>query len=323
MERKVFTSPGVLESSEKTIARRRNFREGFLEYNNTQNTARYEIFFDGLNFEILHDIFLEFVRRHGISVSEINFLGRENIFSSKNSMTGGSFLVENNIILLDDPDIETSPFIGADEIVRMKNEISKAYGSLDIYCLKKLVHEEVHAVSWNECVGMVGVEERDRSEARFAQTGFHQDYRTAPQEGQYKPKFHNEWASHFFHALNEAITERSARIITLRYLERTEFSMNGARVYERTLKENPEGLRDYNEVLTLIARIVQKLARGQNDEEVWNKFEKGLLQGERFEDGELKDMLENIFGEDFIKDLAWKMPDREDEFFAFIRKYEL
>lgn len=85
----IFTEPEIKEPSEVTAQRERKFKEDFLAGGRSQNTKKYEAFFNRLDFKVLHDIFLEFATNRGVSDTEINFLGRDQIFSLENTMKGG------------------------------------------------------------------------------------------------------------------------------------------------------------------------------------------------------------------------------------------
>jgi len=325
--REIFTEPNVKENPEVSVTREQGFRENFLKYHESQNTKKFENFFDKIDFDILKGIFIEFIKEHEFDGDEINFLNRDRIFSMENLSTGGEFLPEKNAIILDEPEPKEFILVKENQFKQKQEEIIGAYGSWDIYRLKVTIHEEVHAISKNECVGLYNEDGTGRSEARFSQIGFHQAYNTIPQEGYYRPEFHVEWATHFFHALDEAITERVCRIITLKYLEKTKFDAVASEVYKKNLENNPSRLLHYQDEIDIISGIVKKVAiiHNKSEYEIWTKFEKGHLSGERFEGSELRHMLEKTFGDQFIEDLAWLWPANSNQraFQKFEDKYDL
>src|SRR3989344_1641165 len=300
-----------------------------------------------MDFKLLRRLYAEVFRRCGLDESKMNFLERDRIRVMYEYAHEGRFDNQENIVTLGDKKAILKKHYGEDPYYEAKlkkdlEQIPKTFGNDEVLVLSVLTHEEGHAISHRECVGevtwdMIG-EERKKTgnspvahghtapgEPIFEQVGLH---RTFPLQTQGQESVYKKNGPAVFHALNEAVNEKLARRITLRYLEESsDFDDSTKDAYRQSVYGNSPGLNYSNEV-RLLDNIMGRIAAttGLSEEVVFEAFVRASLEGECFEDEMIQDFFKETFGPEFLIDLARLTgPFHEDseELRNFVKKYKL
>ena len=303
MVREFYSEPSVPEDPEVTRQREQEEIHRLLVRPEGKCSREMQESLDRINFVLLKKIFLEVAVRCGINEDGLNFLENNRIFGISEDFGSGEYQTKGNIILLGE-----GPRVNFLKD-RDKNRAKEVYGSSDICLLATLIHEEVHAISKNICMGDI------------TQSGYNRG-------GSGQESFQGEEIRVIFYALNEGVVEKLSREIVLEYLRRAGLPEKETTIYRETVLKRPKELNYYREV-TLVNTIIKKLSEetGQSEEAVFESFIRGLLEGEKFENTEAAELFKKVFGPEFLKDLSAIDPayvtGAKEKLEEFKKKYNL
>lgn len=277
-------------------------------------------FLDTVDFPLLRNLFIQIASRGGISPKDVNFVDRTNIIEWTNGLSMGQYnALENTISVVStsNPDlylVDKEKFMA--EAIR--NDI-ETYGSVDMRLLHTLIHEESHALSKRKIVvrkkkaensGVIYPKEViTRSGISCVSGEFHAlkdkgnisgvifDVSGMIKDGKFTVKYFG------FCALNEAITEKLAREVMLKYLEASSAPKDILETV-RISFENNNG--SYKLEMPVLDAIIKRIAE-RNQQEirvVWESIINAYLQGDDFEDEDVEQLFSETFGPDFLKELS-------------------
>jgi len=307
-----------------------------------------------IDFVKLRQLFLDIALRFGIYEDDLNFLDKKRIFGSAVRSVDSYYDLENNIIMITQDKANISHYearlklkdntglVGDEKMLEVLNREKKAmietYGSVDLSTLQTLVHEEVHAISKHICKSLYeqNVDKWTDVWLRVHQSGYRRNniYKKQLNAEFYPaPLMESEKFLKVFMVLNEAVVEKLAREIMLKYLENSGWPREEASVFEETVKNKSKPLSYAREVYLLEA-IIKKLSQKtkKSEESVWQIFIKGLLEGEKFDRPEERKIFEKNFSPNFLKELSnlstwpsWHSKRHEsiEELKAFMERYKL
>lgn len=314
----LFEGEGIslIPEGSKSMGSEKEFIDGLKKRPGGQYSPEIKEVLDKIDFEKLKSMFADLARGIGIPEEGINFLDRDRVFGSEN---GSRYRPEENIIFLDQSkgrkgewDLRSQEKIDAED----NKEAKAVYGSREIRELRVLVHEEAHAISKVVCV----VDEWG-STVQF-KVGYNEvTQRNALLRGKQKEKGRKMT----FQLLNEGVTEKLARELTLKYLEDNNWPRGEIDVFEDSVNKHNRGLSYVQEVKfvdALIKTIADKI--DESEGVVWEAFVSGLLKGGVFRDENVKNIFKQIFGEEFLDDLSELDSlalGSQNQFVEFLKKY--
>ena len=253
-------------------------------------------FIGKVNFVLLEKLFLDVAEKCGIEKAKLSMVNEADIVIGRAGLGSARFDSKKG------------------KINRIK--IESLFGSIDVYYLQTLIHEEAHAVSKNVCIGEVTekslLEEMrktgeypiwvDRGNPGYQQTGLWRSFNTLDEspDSPYKAK------RDVFHLLNEALVERFSREITQQYLEADQnFDRDIVRKYREVISNKKLDL-SYVHESALLESIIIKIAStaGMPERTVEQAFYRALLEGELFEDDEVVELFQKTFGPNFLNEIA-------------------
>jgi len=306
--REIYLEDGTPEPDHLDQQRQQKIIKYFKEKEGCQNTIEWKEFFNKIDFSLLREIFNEVALSYEVPKEKVNFIGPEGILSHEGAYTNSVYMQEYNLIQLGNPNYTNDHkyLLWADEEKRgdLVCKLNETFGSIDIFRLKQLVHEQVHAVSKN--IGRGFVEKNSKSGGGYflyKQSGF---WRVSDRRDEFKSPVYSEGYD-IFPLLNEAVVEKLAREIVLKYLESSNWPKVEVAIYKNTLNHHPEKLGGYADQVSLIDSIIKKISSKSNvaEEDIWNFFKKGLFEGEKFEDPDKIKLFKETFGSEFLKQLAY------------------
>lgn len=296
MPRQVYYAPGIPEDPEVTKQREQNRIDPSRQNWSPEMTR----FLEKIDFDLLKSIFAKRAARYGIEEKDLNFIGPERMLKIPGGFYRGYYSEKNNTILI----AEKEPW-------EQNTEDQKLWGNIEIEILATIIHEETHAVSKNECVGLIvessPIEKSQESTKRKIRESFlytQSGYNRSSDSGMVRYSDKNEY--NVFHALNEGSVEKLSREILLEYLTtKKDQNPEAIKTLSETLKNNQQSL-GYADEVKLVDAIVRRISSetGKTIADSWDIIVKGLFEGETFDESEAKKLFDNIFGPNFLKDLS-------------------
>ena len=255
-------------------------------------------------FDVLTDIFAEHFKKLNIPEKSINVLTAEHIHSG--TLACGSYILEDNLIALSLENIKAR---------------FKGVSHWELAVIRTLIHEETHAVSFRRCLGLPYFEhqkadergEKLRRGEKFyneLQSGYSRQISAGvagemPESMQLQRLFVN---------FNEGVVEKLSREVFSQYVKKDSnfATKKDVENFKQQLIENPKAPPYEREVL-LVEALVERLAKeaGIPEEVVWGGFVRGLFEGEKLEDEELREMFSSMFSEVFMERLLTFKSDEE------------
>ena len=251
------------------------------EVEEEQYSAEMKEILEKIDFDKLKGLFLEVVSKHGIDEKSINFLGKDRIRGSQGDWRNNYYHFKSNTINLEEQDASNE---------QMQDRI-ESLGGKELHLLRRLVHEETHAVIKNRL-------DKDGSQNGYT--------RSCSENEDDAVEWYSRWGQEtIFKAFNEGVVDKLSREILLKYAEQTSQSANEVVILKKTLKKNSTGVAYAMEV-KMVDTIIKYLAKENKvtKKKIWDLIVEGLVKGEVFEDSELTEYFSKAFGPGFVKDLA-------------------
>lgn len=293
----MYHAPGIPEDQERTRDREERKSRKLRQRSEGQFSPEMGRLLDAVDFSILHQLFLKRTGEIYPDNERLNFIGKDRIFGMCGGFYSGYFDVLGNTILL------------AEESGESEEGIRDVYGSKDIYLLARLTHEEAHAVSKNICCGLQN-EPEDIAQQRKDMGEEPREWFNDTQSGYFREsnsgqQFHGERFYSIFHAFNEGVVEKLSREIVSEYLEKIKWQNREAAVLRDSIKKHHPHL-GYSQEVELVEAILRHLAvkTDRSEIDIWNSFVHGLMNGETFDDTNMKTLFSEAFGPDFLKELS-------------------
>ena len=291
MNREIFTPDNRLEDPQITNEREEVYMQDLSSRDFGLQTPELQGFLEGIDFDLIRELFVEETERLGLSGDDINILGKDRIISpDRPSRENNSYDAFHNLIT-----------------------IGFGYESVISEARKKevLIHEETHSVSKNICRGvrasfdedgqvMIGAEH----EPTFEESGYQKfDRENATL------RFLGKRREYIFNLFNEGIVDKFAREITLKYLSRSKHSKKEINNYQKELKEracdNYIG-GTYQIAVDVVDTVIKKIAEksGNSQDLIWLVLKRGLLEGLSFDTEEANEFFLRELGADFLEELS-------------------
>lgn len=239
-----------------------------------------EKFLDKVDFNTLRMIFEDYLRKSGISPEKFNFLGPEKIKYMKG--WDAAFFADNSIRMNTD--------VGKNLLMAINTGLAP-----DLLNLHKLIHEEVHAISHNSRM------EHSPTEAEY-RSGYQKTKTIFTDIGNDTVQVDN---SHFFRLFDEAVTERLAREITVRYLEKyPNFTNNASKYIYKNINNHP-GADIYQPEVDLLEALITRLSveTELSEELIWQGIIRSKMEGFSFYEDNMHELFDELVGKDFTNRL--------------------
>lgn len=270
--RNFFTKGGQPESVEQQRRRLEREKTDFDSYRATfreDEKGREQL--EKINWDILKNILEQYLEKAGLPKESINFIPKEKTLSVPNSHIRflGKYDRQDNVILINY------------EFIKNFSENSEQKLNPEIDFLLTLIHEEIHAISKQECYG---AEDGKLSNGVEIVSGY-----LTLKDG-----------SIAFHALDEGMTEKMAREALLDYVRAT-----GHFQIKECVDFFEKYQNEYNANIECIDELIERISifTGVSPDVVWGGFIRGKFEGEDFTDLTLKEGLVQIFSEGFLNQI--------------------
>lgn len=245
-----------------------------------EKDVKLEKFLAKVDFDSLRMIFEDYLKKSGIPPEKFNFLGPDKIKYMKGG--GAAFFGDNSIRMNAD--------VGRNLLMAINTGLAP-----DILNLHKIIHEEVHAISHNSQI------EHSPTEAEY-KSGYQKTKTKFTDIGNGTVQMDN---SHFFRLFDEAVTERLAREITIRYLEKYPNFTNNASIYIYKNIGNHPGTDIYQPEVDLLEALIKRLSMETelSEEFVWQGIIRSKMEGFSFYEDNMEGLFDELVGKDFTNRL--------------------
>lgn len=275
-ENREFLTLGGGQESQKIVE---EYEVVALENYEQKQSTELKTLLDSVSFDVLQKVLGSIAERSGIAATELNFIDSHKILNRKQndrkslSSTGALYDPIGNCIGVDTNILER----GARDM------------KLDekTFFLYLLCHEETHATAKVRCVGL----NTNHTSIQFGYSHFNRS---------------GDFYEDIFAALNEGITEKIGREALTAYLEKTGADQREQKIFFKQLKKESKYGNLYGSEVSFVDTLIKKLSAvsGTPEKDVWDALKRGAYEGEDLRNKELKSFFEDIFGREFVSDLA-------------------
>ena len=246
-----------------------------------------------IDFELLRKIYSEIATKSGLDVNQINFIDKDQIASKSGEGEAVYNLVYNKLAF--NPELYKALVLNEGAV--------EEKGGAEAIILQMLCHELVHAT--NRQV-IIGTREFKQDKKEEAQLGYHHARVIEDSRG-------DRGQENSYRAFNEGLTEMLANRIAVRYLSSRNLADPEMDKWAIGVLQAPPDTKSYwfkaNKPYTLYRALAEQIVKrlsqetGLDEEMVFNAVVRSQYEAQSLDDPELKGLLVEIFGKDFMQDL--------------------
>src|SRR6185503_6833732 len=260
-----------------------------LEQHKLETTLEFEKIVASIDMDRLSSIVSDYYHKAGLQDRKVELLKPEIVFDS--NMALGQFTpTQDRIYINYEKLLDDARDMNFDKEVLMHHIV---------------FHEEGHKVAKTQCFARIETS-YERIRVRNA---FRMDDYASYEDGN---MVHIEQLYNFF---NEGVNEKFAREIVDRYMQGAGGSLKGKYEDYKSFGEAYGGHLYYDEQVDFVDAFCERIAEetGVGKDLVWQSLIREALAGDGFMDGELRTLISEMFGKDFLKRLS-KLNNNEDLF---------
>ena len=267
---------------------------------------------DEIDFDLLDSIIRNIVARCGIDAKKVNIVNRERI----SNLSGLEDKGPDNSSAFYDP-IDNAIYINYDKFYHGDIEVNKAM------FIHVLCHELVHGCSRN--IGSLKCGKIRSGLEEFFKEKFKKQANFTRRIEQMGLRFNNNKgidkvlgiSNYVYSLLDEGVTEKLGNEIMEEYFKRDTcfISKDSIKLYHKSKAGS------YNKSVVFVDKLVDAVSKrtGVSKEVVWQGFVHGKMSGEAFNDKEVYKLFTDMFGSEFLEEVA--TVEDEKEFKEIASKY--